>query len=120
VTKSTKQRHDPEEDVELGEEVAVRSPRPSGPVVAVRMSRDLLARISDYAQLRGLTVSDVMREGAAVLIRGTVQLGPTYITGVQAEGRSVVSGSPSRGGQMTITKDYESAEQTPPFASISW
>ena len=63
---------DPEEDVELGAQVEARTRGTAGAVVAVRVSRDLLARISEYAKLRGMTVSEVMREGAERLVAGTM------------------------------------------------
>ncbi|MEO7296926.1 MAG: hypothetical protein ABIZ57_12390 [Candidatus Limnocylindria bacterium] len=60
VTKSM----DPEEHVELGAQVEARTGGTAGANVAVRVPRDLLARISAYASLRGLTISEVLREGA--------------------------------------------------------
>lgn len=77
---------DPDEDVELGEQVDARVAKPSAKVVAVRMQRELLARVSAYAQRRGITVSDVLRQGAERLIGETVHFGPTYVTGVAIHG----------------------------------
>jgi len=88
---------DPEEEVELGAQVEARTRGTAGAVVAVRVPRDLLARISEYAGLHGLTVSEVMREGAERLVAGTVQ--PThYVSGPRVDGPRVIPGSPSRGG----------------------
>jgi len=89
---------DPEEDVELGAQVEARTRGTAGAVVAVRVPRDLLARISEYAKLRGLTVSEVMREGAERLVGGTVQLSH-YVSGARVDGPRVIPGSPSRGGR---------------------
>lgn len=59
---------DPEEDVELGAQVEARTPGTAGAVIAVRVPRDQLAKICEYASLRGLTVSEVLREGTARLV----------------------------------------------------
>lgn len=96
---------DPEEDVELGAQVEARTRGTAGAVVAVRVPRDLLARISEYASLRGLTVSEVMREGAERLVGGTVNLAH-YVSGPRVEGPRVIPGSPSRGGSsQTVDAD---------------
>lgn len=50
---------DPNGDVQLGEQVAARTRGTAGAVIAVRVSRDLLARISDYAAMRGMSVTEV-------------------------------------------------------------
>lgn len=89
---------DPEEEVELGAQVEARTRGTAGAVVAVRVPRDLLARISEYARLRGLTVSEVMREGAERLVGGTVQMNH-YVSGPRVDGPRVVPGSPTRGGR---------------------
>ena len=65
---------DPDEDVELGAHVEARARGAAGAVVAVRVPRDLLARMTEYGQLRGMTVSEVLRKGADRLIGGTVDL----------------------------------------------
>jgi hypothetical protein len=91
------QADDPGKAIELGEEVSIKSGRSAGPVVAVRMPRDLFARVSEYARARNTTVSDVLRQGAESLVNGVLELGPTYVTGVTAQGPAVVSGSPSIG-----------------------
>jgi hypothetical protein len=91
------QTTDPEEDIELGAQVEARTRGTPGAVVAVRVPRDLLARISDYAKLRGVTVSEVMREGAERLVGGTVQMNH-YVSGPIVAGPRVIPGSPSRGG----------------------
>lgn len=96
---------DPEEDVELGAQVEARTRGTAGAVVAVRVPRDLLARISEYASLRGLTVSEVMREGAERLVGGSVNLAH-YVSGPRVEGPRVIPGSPSRGGSsQTVDAD---------------
>jgi len=58
---------DRNEDVELGREVRVRR-RTGSALVAVRLSTELLQRIQEFAQARGLTVSDVLRMGAESVI----------------------------------------------------
>ncbi len=64
---------DPEEDVELGAHVEARARgAAAGAVVAVRVPRDLLARMSEYGRLRGMTVSEILRQGAEILIGGTL------------------------------------------------
>lgn len=62
-----------ETDVELGEEVepTIRS---RTPVVAIRVSPDLFERVNDYASARGLTLSDVFRQGVERLITGTTSV----------------------------------------------
>ncbi len=88
---------DPEEDVELGVQVEARTRGTAGAVIAVRVPRDLLSRISEYARLHGLTVSEVMREGAERLVAGTVDLAH-YVSGPRVDGPRIIPGSPSRGG----------------------
>lgn len=58
---------DPDAEVDLGEEVQVRR-RPGSGIVAVRVPTELLGRIQRYARGRGLTVSEVLRDGAARLV----------------------------------------------------
>jgi hypothetical protein len=89
---------DPEEDVELGEEVSAEKPPSGAAVVAVRIPRDLLARMSDYGKLRGLTTSEVLRQGAERLVSGTVQI--HHVSGPAVYGPTVVAGSPSQGGSL--------------------
>lgn len=89
---------DAEEEVELGAQVEARTRGTAGAVVAVRVPRDLLARISEFARLRGLTVSEVMREGAERLVGGTVQM-DHYVSGPRVDGPRVIPGSPTRGGR---------------------
>lgn len=88
---------DPEEDVELGALVEARTRGSAGAVVAVRVPRDLLARINGFAKLHGITVSEVMREGAERLVGGTVDLAH-YVSGPKVDGPRVIAGSRSRGG----------------------
>jgi hypothetical protein len=87
----------PAEDVELGVQVEARTHGTAGAVIAVRVPRDLLSRISECARLRGLTVSEVMREGAERLVAGTVDLAH-YVGGPRVDGPRIIPGSPSRGG----------------------
>jgi hypothetical protein len=57
------------EDIELGEELepVIRN---RAPVVAVRMSPDLFARLGDYASARNLSVSEVVRQGVERMLGG--------------------------------------------------
>jgi len=60
---------DPDEDLELGAHVQARVRGPAaGAVVAVRLTRDLLVRLSDYGQRHEITVSEVLRRGAERLV----------------------------------------------------
>ncbi len=92
-----------ESDVVLGEEVDVRRRTSPGSLVAVRVGRDLLARINEYGQARGMTVSQVLREGAEALVSGQVVV--NYVTistpgyPVIEGGGIIVVGSPSSGGR---------------------
>lgn len=63
-------RRDPEEDVELGEEVEAKR-KPGTALVAVRVPSELLERVQLYARGRGLTVSDALRLGAEQLVAGS-------------------------------------------------
>jgi hypothetical protein len=93
-----------EEDVELGEQVETRT-RSGAAVVAVRVSRDLLARINGYGRQRGITVSEVLREGAERLLDGAADSGH-YVSGASVQGPSVIPGSPSSGGRSrTLERD---------------
>ncbi len=66
---------DPDEDVELGAHVEARARgAAAGAVVAVRVPRELLARMSEYGRPRGMTASEVLRHGAERLIGGTEDL----------------------------------------------
>lgn len=96
---------DPEEDVQLGVQVKARTRGNAGAVVAIRVPRDLLARISQYASERGVTVSEVIREGAELLVGGTLN-STHYVSGPRVDGPQVIHGSPSRGGSsQTVNVD---------------
>lgn len=103
---------DPEEDIELGSQVEARTRGSAGAVVAIRVPRDLLARINEFAKLRGMTVSEVMREGAERLVGGTVDLSH-YVSGPRVDGPRVIPGSPSRGSssQTVDAGDVKSARR---------
>jgi hypothetical protein len=101
---------DPEEDVELGARVEARARGTAGAVVAVRVPRDLLSRISAYASHRGLTVSEVMREGAERLVGSPVQSNH-YVSGATVEGPQIIPGSPTRGGR-SQTMDLDEVKST--------
>ena len=59
---------DPDGDVQLGEQVEARTRRTAGAVIAVRVPRDLLARVSDHAVMRGISITEVFLEGAERLV----------------------------------------------------
>ena len=100
--------HDPEEEVTLGARVEAKTRKSKVAIVAVRLSPDLLARLNDYAELRDLTVSEVLRRGAEMLIAGNVQEGPVYHTGVVLSGTNLVYGSAS--GSTSRSSTIEAAE----------
>ena len=64
-------RHrDPDEDVELGARVEARTRGAShAAVFVVRVPRDLLVRMTEFGQGRGMTVSEVLLHGAERLTR---------------------------------------------------
>lgn len=100
-------RQHSDEDVELGAEVRAERERPSGPVVAIRIPRDVLARLSQYASLRGTTVSDVVRQAAVRLVSETSPGGPYYVSGAELQGPSIARGpEPTLGGRV-MTRDLE-------------
>lgn len=66
---------DPDEEVELGTLVEARvRGGVAGAVVAVRVPRDLLARMSEFGRLHGMTASEVLRLGAERLVGGRADL----------------------------------------------
>ena len=99
---------DPEESAVLGEQVEARTRATAGAVVAVRVPRDLLVRVNEYAKLRGMTVSEVIRDATERLVGGTVSF-RHYVSGAQVEGPRVIPGSPSRGGS-SRTEDSRLAD----------
>jgi hypothetical protein len=106
-----------DEDVELGEQVENASAgRSKGAVVAVRVPPDLLARLQEYATARGLSLSEVVRRGAEQLVTGTVQVGPTFVTGGMVSGLNVMNGSPSTG---TGRSRSENAHDRPEELTVS-
>ncbi len=98
---------DPDEQVELGEEVSLRRERPSGPVLAIRIPRDVLARLSDYASRRGMTVSEVVRQAAIGLVSEGATSGPYYVTGAHLEGPNILSGGQQTKGGRVMNRGYE-------------
>jgi hypothetical protein len=94
------------DDVELGDEVepAIRS---RTPIVAVRMSPDLFARLGDYATLHDLTVSDVVREGVERLLAGPTGSATGLVStgGFLPSNTLVAATPPARSTARTITRD---------------
>jgi hypothetical protein len=98
---------DIEDIVDLGEEVEAAPRRRVGSMVAVRLSPDLLEAVEVYAQLNGLTLSDVLRQGAERVVAGTVELGAPIISGtlvVRASGQQpgLTSSGQGHSDQRTI------------------
>ena len=102
---------DPEMDVELGELVEVAPAKSQASVVAVRVAPDLLARITEYAGARGLSVSEVLRRGAEQLTSGLVGVGAVYYTGSELRGPGLVHGSPATGSARTKQQASENDEE---------
>lgn len=101
-----------DEEIELGDEVTARRERPSGPVVAVRVPRDVLAKLSEYAARRGTSVSEVVRQAAIRLAAEASASGPYYVTGARLEGPTIAQEpEPTRGGRV-MTRDYLTDELT--------
>ena len=70
---------DPEEDVELGVLVKAHTGGAHATaVIAVRVPRDLLTRISEYGRPRGMTVAEVLTAGAEKLIDMTGDAPPEH------------------------------------------
>ncbi|MGD0018195.1 MAG: hypothetical protein ABSD62_02990 [Candidatus Limnocylindrales bacterium] len=100
-----------EEAVELGDEVATRRKPTGAAVVAVRVPRDLLTGISTYAQAHGMTVSDVLREGAQRVVYGASEL--HFVTGTSVVGTGVHQGSSSQG---TMVRSFS---QSPDWSELA-
>lgn len=94
------------EDIELGDEVepAIRS---RTPIVAVRMSPDLFARLGDYATARNLTVSDVVRQGVERLLGGATSAATGLVStgGFIPSNTLVAAAPPARSSARTVTRD---------------
>lgn len=70
-------------------------------MVAVRLSADLLERVDTFARANGVTMSDVLREGAERVLAGSDYVGPLIVSGtivVTGAGQTYGRGS---GGQGT-------------------
>jgi hypothetical protein len=96
------ERHDPEEDVELGELVEATANHRRGAMVAVRVSPDLLARLTRYAAARHMTVSEVIRRAAEQLTSPGAQ-DVAYLTGTVIVGSGLVNGTPTASGGRSQT-----------------
>ncbi len=94
------------EDIELGDEVepAIRS---RTPIVAVRMSPDLFARLGDYATARSLTVSDVVRQGVERLLAGATSAATGLVStgGFLPSNTLAAAAPPARSSARTVTRD---------------
>jgi ribbon-helix-helix CopG family protein len=99
---SESKSREPEEEVTLGALVEVKASKTRGAVIGVRVSPDLLARLSEYAAARGLTVSEVVRRGAEWIVDGGSN-GPVYHTGVNLKGVGLVYGGASGSMSQTAT-----------------
>ena len=58
------------------EEVELEGRKPAGVVVSVRMPADLYHRIDRYAEQNSITVSEVVRRAAEMLVSGAPARGP--------------------------------------------
>jgi hypothetical protein len=95
---NTRNLHDDDATVELGEEVEAAPRRKGSPMVAVRVPPELLEAVSGYAEQTGMTISEVFRSAVERLVRGSFA-GPTFVSGtlVVMAGGTIVQGSPSSG-----------------------
>lgn len=78
-------------------------------MIAVRVPPDLLARITEYARARGLTVSEVLRRGAEQVTSGLAG-GAVYYTGSELRGPGLVHGSSATGSARTKQEPPQSAK----------
>jgi len=104
---------DPDANVELGELVDAKDPKGRPAVLAVRVSSDLLERLTDYARLRGLTVSEVVRRAAEQLTAGGITAGPVYYTGAELRGPGLIHGSPATGSARISSEPQRSGKKSP-------
>jgi hypothetical protein len=96
------EENDPEDEVELGPIVSAKASKTRGAVIAVRVSPDLFARLSEYAKVRDLSVSEVVRRGAEWMIEGGAK-GPVYHTGINLKGAGLVYGAASESTSRSAT-----------------
>ena len=100
---------DPDSEVDLGERVDInpKTVRTRGADMAERLSPDLLARVTQYATARDMTISEVMRRGVEQLLSGQFQPpNVVYHTGAVLVGPGIVHGSPVSGtGQSLRSED---------------
>lgn len=101
------------EDIELGDEVepVIRS---RTPIVAVRMSPDLFARLGDYATARNLTISDVVRQGVERLLGGETSAATGLVStgGFIPSNTLVAATPPARSSARTVTRDVADESAT--------
>jgi hypothetical protein len=94
------------EDIELGDEIepVIRS---RAPIVAVRMSPDLFARLGDYAAARNLTMSDVVRQGVERLLAGATSAATGLVStgGFLPSNTLLAEAPPARSSARTVTRD---------------
>jgi hypothetical protein len=107
---------DIEEDVEIGEEVENIGRPATTSLVAVRVPQDLLARVNSYAQTHGLTLSDVLRDGAEQLVSGTVRIDAHYITGAVIYGTQLQPAPPASAAQGRLVREKRDYKPTPSYA----
>jgi hypothetical protein len=111
--------HDPEEDVQLGDLVEAKVSRGRASIIAVRVSADLLARLSEYADVRGLTISEVVRRAAEQITAGGMSAGAVYYTGGELRGPGLIHGSPATGSARTTHAASLKTEKTRALTSSS-
>lgn len=109
---TSKPINDPNEDLDLGPEAPAKPSKGGMAIVAVRLSRDLLARLSSYAKRRDMTMSDVLRQGAEQMVSGAVPT-PHYVSGtVKIESPTVQSYPMAAGGGWIVKRDSDEAGST--------
>jgi hypothetical protein len=104
-----------EEQVELGRKIEARTGRSS--VVAVRVSADLLGRVSDYARENGMTISEAFREGVSRLV-----VDPHVASRIQATGLRIIHGHVDfdvRAGTTGVSREWRASEDSTVSGSLT-
>lgn len=108
-----KKRIDPDTEVDLGAMVEADTSRSRGAVMAVRLSPDLVGRISSYAAARGITASEVLRRGAEQLVDGVAETrAVVYQTGTVIVGPGIVHGTLANGTGQSRREEAEQDSST--------
>lgn len=108
--------NDPLEDLRLGPEVPAKPSKGGTAIVAVRLSHDLLARVSAYARRREMTLSDVLRQGAEQIVAGAAPL-PHYVSGTLRIESPTVQPFPMTAGGGWVVESADETLPRPPASS---